>query len=75
MTSCDVVVVVDHKGDRLGPSLLIPAPGPTPADPTRGPAAPPPPPFGRQGEGVVICSPFREGYPNRAQATTFEAVV
>ena len=30
------------------------------------------PPFGRQGEGVVISPPFREGYPNRAQATTFE---
>ena len=29
------------------------------------------PPFWRQGEGVVICPPFREGYPNHAQATTF----
>ena len=31
------------------------------------------PPFGGQGEGVVICPPIREGYSNRAQATTFGA--
>ena len=35
------VVVVDPKGDRHGPSHLILAPGPTPADPTSGPAVPP----------------------------------
>ena len=32
------------------------------------------PPFGRQGEGVVICPHFREGYPNCEQATAFGAL-
>ena len=31
-------------------------------------------PFGGKGEGVVIYPPIREGYSNRAQATTFGAL-